>query len=951
MLCWQSGFCGKFPQEHQVDTEYDTLAPSGHSKYENMVNKQKDKKWSMFGNRRIGTKQKADANSGSQQAGFLWRNNVRQEYVMVKTGKGGQETQARVKLLESRNNKLGELYPHMMNCIYELGSVYSIILDGERLAYVPPHMDGIDILAILELPRNRIRIFPPELGKCKRLERIILDWNQIDLMDQGIFSEKTFASLEVISIAHNRTKLCKLPDDFGTTRRPNRIKHIDLSDNSIAEVPESILECRELEFLDLSKNKIKRLPSNLGRECTKLKKIFLSFNPLTELPETIGGCRKCEHIRIIDCSIRVLPDSILQLWIHPDYNGRLEKLEVQKNPLIMPSRTAFEMGGPLLDRAFGLLQDHIRYKKEHEHKPRRASSNNQLTDGNTQQIVDLVAAGNELPQAEDNIEGIPGYDYYFKHTLNEEDPKAEVNEIRNAESTLLIIKTNMYFESQKENARRAEKSMGAGNLPKPYKQFLDPNFDISQWHESVRVTNLDLYFNLLVYSTKPLFSSCAVLFDRFECEGKDYLSREEWNELCLCVPILLDDESIKNQMWNLMSWRKEGRIFLKDFIAAWHIHDVETPDPWIQAMTKVLRLEYYDMSIEELRERLKAKDAENATPILNFDVDPEDSVSEGEDNAEDNAEALDRLEGERWIVASANDDNGNEKKGPGFHDNPHIGNLISLNDAQYAIYQTTLAGEGDNDADSDASMKSDALSEDGESSNDEEEFPIQWAQQSARSVSQGTGGSGPLYVDSDHAMSKLMHMDPKEFFRSQEKNDAAIKEAPVVAARKTPKKNKGKKMPSHDNHFRTDVFQVRQEIRQVYRNLPHDDFVKLISFLLRGMQQIQHSRVGTITYWHADDPTFKFTMGELCTNAYTRKLLQTMGFAYLTELLYWVWPEKHMSEVSKIAGRKAPIWGIESIPKSTWGFNEDRLDDMISLLKKCQKELHKKGKNFTGNFP
>merc|ERR1719201_3281245 len=99
---------------------------------------------------------------------------------------------------------------------------------------------------------------------------------------------------------------------------------------------------------------------------------------------------------------------------------------------------------------------------------------------------------------------------------------------------------------------------------------------------------------------------------------------------------------------------------------------------------------------------------------------------------------------------------------------------------------------------------------------------------------------------------------------------------------------KGKKQPvkvMNDPHFKTDVFSVRQEIRRVFRNLPYDDFVKLINFLLRGMQMIKHSR-RTATYWHADDPTFKFTMGVSCSNLYTRRLLLDMGFA-LVDNLYW----------------------------------------------------------------
>lgn len=863
---------------------------------------------------------------------------------MLKTGKSGQEQVARIFRIESVGQNLGGKYPHMMTCISDLGPVYSIYLDNEGLTEVPSPLKDIDAFTRLDLPRNSIRMFPMELGQCKRLERIILDWNQIDMMDTGIFSDKSFGNLEVLSIAHNRSKFCKLPDDFGMTKRPNRIKHIDLQDNAIKDVPNSILECVNLEFLDMSHNKIVRLPAQLGKNCSKLKKIFMSFNPLVELPETIGECSMMSHIRVVDCRLVRLPDSILKLWQQGDHNGQLETLEVTKNPLIMPPSTAFDMGAGH-DQAFRILQQHVKFEQSHKHKHRPVAIANEPSGDLAKQVEAVKAIATPAPASNNEDDMVPGMEYYFKHCTGTE-RTAKINEIRNAESALLIIKCNMYFENQRQAAIAARDSMGEANVPKSLSRFLDKNFDVSQWHEKVHVTDLDLYFNLLVYSTKPMFSSAAILFDRFETEDKGYLNREEWNELCLCVPILLDDPAICTAMWNLMSWRTPDRIYEKDFVAAWHIHDVEHEDPWIKQMTNVLQLEYYDMTIEELRARLKAKDSEDATPQLDFDEDPNKSDSDS-DLAEREASGLPRLEGERRFQ----DPGGNSPKGDrsnkGAQNTTNISNLISLTEKEYAM---ELQGEQQDNSDSDVSMKSDQLSEDGESVASDDEFPVGLVQRSVGAVTEGENGNGAFYVASDGDIDKLMWMEAKDFFKSTEKHNAPGAKAIADGPGKVTKKNRGKKPASHDNHFRTDVFQVRQEIRQVYRNLPHDDFVKMISFLLRGMQMIAHSRAGSVTYWHADDPTFKFTMGALSSNPYTRQLLKTMGFAFLMDLLYWVWPEIHMSEVNRITQKKVPVWGAEEVPKNCNGLKEDRLNDMILLLKKCQKALHKKGKKFNGNF-
>merc|ERR1719247_1961187 len=192
-------------------------------------------------------------------------------------------------------------------------------------------------------------------------------------------------------------------------------------------------------------------------------------------------------------------------------------------------------------------------------------------------------------------------------------------------------------------------------------------------------------------------------------------------------------------------------------------------------------------------------------------------------------------------------------------------------------------------------------------------------------------------------------MDPTGFFKRKQAAKQGNAAAKAIQPRKDGAKGNKPAKTVNDPHFKTDVYPVRQEIRRVFRNLPYDDFVKLINFLLRGMQMMKHSRRSD-TYWHADDPTFKFTMGVSCSNLYTRRLLLDMGFA-LVDNLYWVWPVTHLQEVKKLAEKGVPVWGDEEIPRSCPGWKTERLDDMIALLRNCQKRLHKLGKDFNGNFP
>jgi hypothetical protein len=216
----------------------------------------------------------------------------------------------------------------------------------------------------------------------------------------------------------------------------------------------------------------------------------------------------------------------------------------------------------------------------------------------------------------------------------------------------------------------------------------------------------------------------------------------------------------------------------------------------------------------------------------------------------------------------------------------------------------------------------------------------------------------PIVVNSDEALRQLMDVPASEFFKRSELASADTEvsghakgsaQNPVSRPRRRGGPGSDRKVV--DPKMKTDVFAVRQAIRRVYRNMPYYDFVKLINFTLRGMQLIKHSPAEVTTFWHADDPTFKHTMGLQETNQYTRNLMEQMGFVRLRckGLLYWVWPDKHLvAHDSK--EKDVPTWGRKEIPVHCPGKDPHRLDDMIFLLQSCQRSLHKEKGKFTGHF-
>merc|ERR1712048_1115926 len=256
-------------------------------------------------------------------------------------------------------------------------------------------------------------------------------------------------------------------------------------------------------------------------------------------------------------------------------------------------------------------------------------------------------------------------------------------------------------------------------------------------------------------------------------------------------------------------------------------------------------------------------------------------------------------------------------------------NKVSMTRAQYEEYAKEYECESD-EGQSIHSLESIELSEDEEGSEDSEfnaqTFMLQHAFREDRS--DNVRNMGKIVIDSDAAIKQLMDLPVSDFFTRKQFLD---KKQAVAVLQPTSKPATSLREP------KSQVFVIRQAIRQLYRSMPHNDFVSLINFLLRGFQAIKHN--DCITYWHEDDPVFKQNMGIASKNPYTRKLLKQIGFIKLKDK-YWVWPSVHLGD---------PTLSPFALHRD----ERNRVDDMIGLLKSCRMSLNKTaqtGTAFTGHF-
>lgn len=137
-------------------------------------------------------------------------------------------------------------------------------------------------------------------GKCQGAREVRLAENLSD------FPRELFDladSLELLDLSNNR--LSRLPDDFD---RFQRLKILFLSNNDFETVPAVLAACPQLEMIGFKSNRIQHVPENALPETTRW--LILTDNRLTHLPESMGRLQRLQKCMLAGNRLSALPSSL-----------------------------------------------------------------------------------------------------------------------------------------------------------------------------------------------------------------------------------------------------------------------------------------------------------------------------------------------------------------------------------------------------------------------------------------------------------------------------------------------------------------------------------------------------------------------------------------------------------------------------------------------------------------
>lgn len=114
----------------------------------------------------------------------------------------------------------------------------------------------------------------------------------------------------VLNLNHNTWKT--LPPELSDFS--NTLISLEMKNNQLTSLPESIGSLIMLQSLDVSLNQIESIDGGIG-QCVRLRRLNVSKNRIEALPTEIGSCILLEEIIASDNRLTSLPQEVLRLFV------------------------------------------------------------------------------------------------------------------------------------------------------------------------------------------------------------------------------------------------------------------------------------------------------------------------------------------------------------------------------------------------------------------------------------------------------------------------------------------------------------------------------------------------------------------------------------------------------------------------------------------------------------
>lgn len=148
------------------------------------------------------------------------------------------------------------------------------------------HVETAEKTGVIQLSKTNLRDIPKELNPISdKLRTLDLSNNRLQRLNESIHC---FKNLKILNL--NCNKLKNISPSIGEL---NKLETLLLENNYLEDLPKELSSLVNLKVLNLSSNKFVDFPKNVSRMAS-LELLDLSKNEITNIPDEVGDCQANE---------------------------------------------------------------------------------------------------------------------------------------------------------------------------------------------------------------------------------------------------------------------------------------------------------------------------------------------------------------------------------------------------------------------------------------------------------------------------------------------------------------------------------------------------------------------------------------------------------------------------------------------------------------------------------
>jgi Leucine-rich repeat (LRR) protein len=164
---------------------------------------------------------------------------------------------------------------------------------------------------LVSLRDQDLRSVPAEVARAADKAKVLdLSFNRLTQIPDALFLQ--LVNIQRLNLSNNT--LSNIPQTIGSCLQ---LRQLFLDSNQLSSLPEELCSLPRLEKLTLHNNTLRHLPAALGK-LNDLKSLTVNNNSLESLPEFLSACSSLQELNAADNQLAAIP---------PSFSG-LKKLRV-----------------------------------------------------------------------------------------------------------------------------------------------------------------------------------------------------------------------------------------------------------------------------------------------------------------------------------------------------------------------------------------------------------------------------------------------------------------------------------------------------------------------------------------------------------------------------------------------------------------------------------------------